>query len=42
MPVLKTRQIERHCAETLQLARVATVQPPLFRAAAAVAATFAD
>ena len=41
MPVLKTRQIERHCAETLQLARVATVQPPLFRAVA-VAATFAD
>jgi hypothetical protein len=41
MPVLKTRQIERHCAQRLQQARVAMVQPALSRAAA-VAATFAD
>jgi hypothetical protein len=36
-----TRQIERHCAQWLQQARVAMVQPALSRAAA-VAATFAD
>jgi hypothetical protein len=41
MPVLKTRQIERHCAQRLPQERVAMALRPRFRAAA-VAATFAD
>jgi hypothetical protein len=38
---LATPRIERHCAQTLQQARVATAPRPPFRAAA-VAATFAE
>jgi hypothetical protein len=39
MPVLKTRQIERHCAQRLQQARVAMAQPAMSRLAAQAAAS---